>query len=139
MFPHPTSETTPLALRANLEHNHVLHEHVVIVSGEVLNVPHVPASECVRVDDLGILHITARYGFMDTPDLPEAVRLAGVEDAEHASWFISRMMIRPGRDPGLARWRKRLFLALARNAASPVDVFGLPIERTVLTGSPVEL
>ena len=49
------------------------------------------------------------------------------------------MMLRPTREPGLARWRKRLFLALARNAASPVDVFGLPIERTVLTGSPVDL
>ena len=54
VFPHPTKETTPLALRANVEHNHVLHEHVVIVSGEPENVPHVAeADRRDRVDELG--------------------------------------------------------------------------------------
>ena len=41
VFLHPTKETTPLALRANFEHNHVVHEHVVIVSAISENVPHV--------------------------------------------------------------------------------------------------
>src|SRR5262249_29759287 len=52
IFPHPTNTTTPLALRANVEFNHVLHEHVVIVSVLTQNVPHVPIDERLSMDDL---------------------------------------------------------------------------------------
>jgi KUP system potassium uptake protein len=70
VFPHPAKETAPLALRANFEHNHVVHEQVVIVSAISENVPHVPEAQRISVDDLGyrddgILHLTVRYNFQD--------------------------------------------------------------------------
>ena len=34
-------DTTPLAMRANVEHNHVLHKYVIVLSIETLPVPHV--------------------------------------------------------------------------------------------------
>ena len=46
-------ETTPLAMRANVEHLHSLHEHVVVLSLETLPVPRVPDSERLEIDDLG--------------------------------------------------------------------------------------
>ncbi len=58
-------------------------------------------------------------------------------DLEHASYFVSRMTIVPTLHPGMARWRKRLFIAMARNATSPIDHFGLPSDRTVISGSQV--
>ena len=87
VFLHPSLETTPLAMRANVEHNHVLHEQVVIVWAKPVDVPHVPPGDRVVVDDLGysddnITHVTARFGLQDPPDIPEALRLAqsmGVE------------------------------------------------------------
>jgi KUP system potassium uptake protein len=60
-------------------------------------------------------------------------------DVEHASYFISKITIAPTSTPGMRRWRKKLFIAMARNAASPIDHFGLPGARTVMVGSQVEL
>jgi KUP system potassium uptake protein len=58
-------------------------------------------------------------------------------DLEHASYFVSRITITPTDEPDMKRWRKDLFMALARNAASPIEAFGLPSERTVTIGSQV--
>jgi KUP system potassium uptake protein len=150
VFPSPSKETTPLALRANVEHNHVLHERVVIVTVNSVNVPHVRRGERIAVDDLGyrdddITHVTATFGFQDDPDIPDALRLArarGLEcdiDMEQPSYFVSRMGIRVTDRPGMRRWRKRLFVALARNAASPVEYFGLPPDRTISVSAQIPI
>jgi KUP system potassium uptake protein len=150
VFLHPSIETTPLALRANLEHNHVLHRSIVILMVESVNVPHVSGGERVRIDPLGdpadgITHVTARIGFMDRPAVPQALRLAraqGLEcdaDIAHATYFLSHIDIQPTRGPGMMLWRKRLFAGIARNAASPVEYFGLPPERTIQIGSEIPL
>jgi KUP system potassium uptake protein len=152
IFPHPNKDSTPLALRANVKHNHVLHEHVIIVSVITAQVPHVPTMEAYTYDDLGfsddgIDHLTIRFGFSDKPDIPRALRAAchaGVlaldaRDFKHASYFISRGAIRTTRSSGMVRWRRSLFIALAHNAADPAARFGLPALRTVTMGSDVEI
>jgi KUP system potassium uptake protein len=142
--------TTPLALRENVDFNHVLHESVVIVSVETRRVPHVPASERVVVDELGyeddgILHLTIRYGFQDHHDVPAALRLAvdqGLEvdvDVDNATYFISKITIVRGSDGSMPTWRTTLFLALSRTAASPVEYFGLPEKRIVTMGSYIDV
>jgi len=70
-----SSETAPLAMRANVEHNQILHEHVLILGIETVPVPHVPDAERLDIDDLGykddrIIHVTARFGYMDEPNVP---------------------------------------------------------------------
>ena len=148
IFLHAVGDTTPLALRYNVEHNHVLHEHVVIFTAETEGVPHVPEDERVEVDDLlipydGVSHVTARFGFQDDPDIPKALRLAredGLEiDVDHASYFLSRITINPTRAQGMARWRKQLFKGMSRNSASPVSYFRLPEDRVVSLGSSIDL
>jgi KUP system potassium uptake protein len=142
--------TTPLALRENVDYNHVLHESVVIVSVETNRVPHVPRDDRIAHDELGyeddgILHLTIRYGFQDDQDVPAALRQAvsqGLEvaiDVDHATYFISKITIVRGDEPGMAKWRKVLFLALSRTSASPVEVFGLPETRIVTMGSYIAL
>jgi KUP system potassium uptake protein len=150
VFLSPNATTTPLALRANVEHNHALHESVVILSIETMNVPHVAHDDRLVVDDLGftddgILHLRARVGFQDHTDVPDILSQAAQRDLEcpidvdDASYFVSRATLVLGDEPGLARWRKRLFIAMARNAASPALRFRLPDERTVTLGSRIEL
>jgi KUP system potassium uptake protein len=149
VFLNANLETTPLALRANFEHNHTVHETVVIVSIVVERVPHIREVQRATVDDLGyaddgIVHVTARYGFMDDIDVPRMLRrtakkLEGDVDLVDVSYFISRMTIVPTRAPGMARWRKRLFVAMSRNTSNPVAYFGLPDDRTIVMGSHVEL
>jgi len=151
VFPHPSGQTTPLALRANVEHNHVLHEHVVIVSAQAQNVPHIRQADRLRIDELGhaddgIVYLTIRYGFADRIDIPRSLRAASTGehpemqvDPNTASYFLSRATLTVSRAPGMARWRKVLFIALAHNAADPSTRFGLPPDRTVVMGSRVDL
>ena len=148
VFLNANIETTPLALRANVEHNHTLHSSVVILSVKFDRVPHVPAAERLTVDDLGyrddgIMHVTARFGFGDQPDVPEALRSLrseGLEahiDVDDATYFLSRMTIVRTDAPGMPRWQKRLFLTVAHNAANPVEYFGLPTDRSISMGAQV--
>ncbi|MGZ6589932.1 MAG: potassium transporter Kup [Solirubrobacteraceae bacterium] len=150
VFPHPTKETTPLAMRTNVEHNHVLHDRVVVVSARPENIPHVAAADRFNLDELGytddgIVHLTAHFGFQDQTDIPEALRQACAQgllprlDIDGASFFLSRITIRFTHAPGMQRWRKHLFIWLAHNAASQADYFQLPTDRTVIMGSQVDI
>jgi KUP system potassium uptake protein len=144
----PTS--TPWALRANIEHNHTLHQQVLIVSVDVGNTPTVRSSERVTVDDLGyaddgIWHITVRYGFDESPDVPAALAPAPLSDLERpvdlegASYFVSRIALRRAdrTQRPIPRWQEALFLTLARHSANPVEYFNRPLERTVVMGGQI--
>ena len=148
VFLHAKEDTTPLALRLNVEHNHVLHEHVVVLTVDTLGMPHVPDSDRIEIDDVvipddGVSLVHARFGFSDRPDVPAALRLArqqGLDiDVEHASYFLSRITIVATGAPGMTRWRKRLFVTLSRTAASPAEHFGLPEDRIVSLGGNIDV
>jgi KUP system potassium uptake protein len=151
VFLNPSKDTTPLALRAEVEHTHILHQQVVIVSVDTVSLPHVEPADGFHVEQLGrgrfkIVHVTLRIGYHDSLDVPAALRdcrkqglLPRALDLEHASYFVSRITIKPTGAPGMAPWRKKLFIMMARNAASPIDHFGLPSDRTVIMGSQVAL
>jgi KUP system potassium uptake protein len=150
VFPHISKETTPLALRANVAYNHVLHERIVIVTIKSETVPHVPPADQLTMDNLGdpndgIVHLTARYGFQDDQNIPEILRSAqgmGAEldiDPDDATYFLSRITLQRGPDRVMPLWRKKLFIGLAHNAASPADYFQLPDNRTVVMGFHVDL
>jgi KUP system potassium uptake protein len=144
-------ETAPLAMRANVEHNHVLHEHVIILSLETVPVPHVPPEERVTdIDDLGytddrIVHVTARIGYMDTPDVPALLPLIDHTEIKGrlaegpVSYFLSKIDLHMGTQPGLNRWRKRLFLTTSRLTADAAEYFVLPRDRTVVMGARIDV
>jgi KUP system potassium uptake protein len=151
VFLNASGDTTPLALRSLVEHTHALPEKVLIVSIVSRSVPHMKRERQFSVKRMGqgrcpIHHVIVRSGYRDTNSIPDLLRLARklghLErnlDLENASYFISRMTITDSGSTEMAKWRKKLFLVMAKNAASPIDHFGLPIERTVLMGSQVSL
>jgi KUP system potassium uptake protein len=143
-------ETAPLAMRANVEHNRVLHEHVVIMSIETLPVPRVPDEERIEVDTLGyaqdgVIHVTAKFGYMERPNIPAALRLLEPRRTEgriaidDASYFLSKLELRAGSAPTMAAWRKRLFIATSYITADAAEYFGLPGDRTVVMGARIEV
>jgi KUP system potassium uptake protein len=144
------SQTAPLALRANVEHNQVRHEHVVIVSIETEPMPRVAQDQRAVVDDLGygddgITHVTAKFGYMETPDVPAALATLdpdateGPLDLEHASYFLSKIELRRGPSETMAAWRKQLFLTTSHITADAAEYFNLPRDRTVIIGSHIEV
>ncbi|MFF0105528.1 potassium transporter Kup [Streptomyces hirsutus] len=143
-------QTAPLAMRANAEHNHVRHEQIVILSLETEPVPRVPEDQRIVVDDLGyaddgIIHVTARFGYMETPDVPGALAMLdpvtteGPLQLDEASYFLSKIELRRGKAPTMAPWRKRLFIATSYITADAAEYFGLPRDRTVIMGSHIEV
>jgi KUP system potassium uptake protein len=151
IFLNPGKETTPLALRVQVEHNHAFHEKVLIVSVDTISIPHVDAADRFGVELLGhglfkITFVTLRVGYRDLTNVPASLALARKRgllernlDLEHASYFLSRITITPSRETRFHSVRKRLFMIMARNAASPIDHFRLPGDRTLIVGSQVSV
>jgi KUP system potassium uptake protein len=140
-----TNYNTPLALRHFVEHAHVLHEQVVLMTIVSSNLPVVPAARQVRVEWLpdGVWKITALCGFMESPNIPrllERARQYGFSfDPEQTTYFARRTSVVPSGDAKMAGWRKRLYSMLARNSADATRSFNLPPDRVVDFGAQVEL
>jgi KUP system potassium uptake protein len=118
---------------------------------DTISIPHVDTFDRFSVELLGhglfkVFHVGIRLGYRDQPSVPEALALCRMRgllernlDLEHASYFASRIAITATNAPVIQRWRKRLFITMARNASSPIEHFGLPGDRTVIMGSQVAL
>jgi potassium transporter len=129
--------TAPLALRANVEHNHVRHEYVIILAIQTTPVPHVPAAQRLSVDSLGhkddrITHVTARFGYLDQVNVPALLPLIRQADAESpldpgvVSFFLSTIALRLGGAHGMSRWRKRLSWPPPRSPPTPPNTSSSP-------------
>jgi KUP system potassium uptake protein len=139
----------PPVLLHHLKHNKVLHERVVLMSVRTEEIPVVDEDDRVRCTELGegFYQVSAKYGFMETPDVPSALRLLGAPGAlrpvqlkpMEASFFLGRETIIPTGKGWMARWRKRLFTVMARNAQSAAAFFNLPPNRVVELGAQIQL
>src|ERR671930_920824 len=147
VFMNRGKETTPLSMRACVEHLHSLQEHVIILSLENLSIPRIKPADRLEIDDLGyrddgIIFVRAKQGYAEHYDVPALVRQiaeAGVEiDPQDTSFYLSRVELTPVDRPGMSRWRKRLFLATDLIAAEPVDYLRLPRERMITVGAAIE-
>jgi KUP system potassium uptake protein len=159
VFMTSSNDGVPVVLLHHLKHNKVLHEQVILMSVVTHEVPEIKASERVSVEKLehGFFRVTARYGFMEQPNVPEILqwaREAGIKAKTNDTTFYlgrERIIISDGeRKPGtrrapddvvlphMARWRKKLFVLMSRNARSATEFFGIPPNRVVELGAQVE-
>jgi KUP system potassium uptake protein len=143
VFLSSTPDATPHALLHSLKHYKVLHEQNVFLTVEFAEVPWVGPEdriECKLILE-GSWKVRARYGFMDKPEVAEALQECaqyGLKvDAMEVSYFLSREQIVPGVD-GQRRWRDRLFVAMTKFSGSATDFFNLPTNRVVELGTRVE-
>ena len=136
---------TPPALAHNLRYNKVLHEHVVTLMVTTQPVPHVPPNDQATVRPLGqgVFEVIVRYGFMEDPNVPEALVRACEQglilDEDDITYFLGRETLIVSKNPGMAMWRERLFAIMTRNAVRATTFFRLPPERVVELGVQVEL
>ncbi len=137
--------TVPQALLHNLKHNQVLHERNVILTVRFHDVPWVGMAERVQVEALGhgFWRVTLNFGFMNTPDVPKALKLCEAQGLPippfETSYFLSRETIVPTSGAGMARWRQRLFAAMSRNASSVAEYFRLPDNAVIELGTRVQV
>ena len=133
----------PPALVANLRHNHVLHETVLLVSVHTTDTPRVDDENRATITNLGdgIELVRFNYGFMEEPDIPVAMAALdlGDTDVTEVSYFLGRESVTAGKVPGMHPLREELFVLLNRGAASASRFFKLPAEQVFEVGSHVEI
>ena len=131
-------EGIPNGLKQNVRHNKVLHETIIVLSIQVTDHPREPAMNRITVTPLKppFFQVSARFGFMEHPDIPRILRLLRINqslphDAKDISYFVSRLQPVATTHPGMAIWREKLFIFMLRNAAAAPDFFRIPYEEVV--------
>lgn len=138
-----TAETVaaPPALLHNLKHNGVLHAKNYVVSVRTANRPHIDPDEMVTVEVLDdqFSRVRMTFGYMDTPNVPKALRLGVKFDIMTTSFFLNRRSFRIGNKGDVYRWQARLFVSLSKIATNATDYFKLPSNRVVELGQQINL
>jgi KUP system potassium uptake protein len=143
MTGHP--ELIPAALRRLLRVFNALHEHVVFLTVLAERVPRVEAGNRLKVQPLGLgfFRVTARYGFLEQPNVPRAVsqcRGQGlVIDPSVAIYVLSPETLIASPRPGMALWREKLFAFMAMNAARATGFYRIPTAQVLEVGGQIEL
>jgi KUP system potassium uptake protein len=138
-------DAVPHALLHNLLHNQVLHEQVVLLTVVYEDIPRVPAARRFEVDAYGegFFRVILHFGFIDEPDVPEALKLCHLDDLDFSpmrtTYFLSRETVIASRIKGMARWREGLFAFMLKNANGNLRFFKLPVNRVIELGTQVEM
>jgi KUP system potassium uptake protein len=138
-------ESAPTALLHSLKHYKVLHEQNVILTVETADLPHMPAAERVRIEQISptFSRVRLRFGYMETPNVPKALAIARKVgwhfDIMATSFFLSRRALKPAVHSGMPRWQDRLFIRLAGAANDATDYFQIPTGRVVEVGTQVTI
>jgi KUP system potassium uptake protein len=135
----------PSALIRNIEHNRVVHERVIILNVEFADTPRVDPVRRVRIDEMlpGVYSVTARFGFMETPDVGQALKACRTRGlkvfTEDSSFFIGRHVVRARPIPGWRGLQRRLFARMQRQSAQAAEFFRMPFKGVIVLNTAVEI
>jgi KUP system potassium uptake protein len=137
----------PQVFLHNFEHNHVLHEQIVVLTIVTKDEPYVDAAHRIKIRAFGEKHnffrIKLYYGFQQSPDVRQALELCARDglkiDFKQTSFFIGSERISFRKKSPMAKWRRPLFRFLFHNASSAIEFFKIPVERVIELGIRIEL
>jgi KUP system potassium uptake protein len=135
----------PSALIRNIEHNGVVHQRVIILQIEIVHTPRLDPVRRVSIEEIlpGVYSITARFGFMETPDVSEALkscRTRGLKVfTEDSSFFVGRHVVRARPLPGLKGLQRRLFARMQQHSTQAAEFFRMPFRGVVVLNTAVEI
>ena len=138
-----TPLATPPALLHNLKHNHVLHEHIIVLTVETCELPRVPEEDRAVIERLSerFERVILRFGFMETPNINRALatcRKQGLQfEGMKTSFFLGRRKLVAKAEVGMPIWQDHIYIFMSRLAADPSDFYHLPRDRVVELGSQV--
>jgi KUP system potassium uptake protein len=140
-----TPYRVPMALAKNVKHNQIIHSRTVLLHFQAEDIPRVPNLEKIKTEKLGsgFYRIIARYGFMEDPQLENALTLAheqGLElDLDTLSFYLGRERLVAGGNSKMGRWRTNIFVFMSRNAADAAAFFSLPADKVIEIGVQLEI
>ena len=135
----------PSALIRNIEHNCVVHQRVIILNVEIADTPRQDPVRRLRIEEQvpGVHFITARFGFMETPDVAEALKACRARGlrvfTEDSSFFVGRHVVRARPLPGLRGLQRRLFARMQQYSTQAAEFFRMPFRDVVILNTAVEI
>jgi KUP system potassium uptake protein len=135
----------PSALIRNIEHNGVVHERVIILQIEIAHTPRLDPVRRVSIEEIlpSVYSITARFGFMETPDVGEALkscRTRGLKVfTEDSSFFVGRHVVRARPLPGFKGMQRRFFARMQQHSTQAAEFFRMPFRGVVVLNTAVEI
>jgi KUP system potassium uptake protein len=138
-------ELVPSALIRNIEHNRVVHERVIILNIEIADTPRQDPVRRVDIEELlpGVYEITARFGFMETPDVSQALKSCRTRGlrvfSEDSSFFVGRHSVRARPLPGFRGLQRKLFVRMQRHSTQAAEFFRMPFKGTIVLNTAVEI
>jgi KUP system potassium uptake protein len=139
------STLVPSALIRNIEHNGVVHQRVIILNVEIADTPRQDPAGRLNIDESvpGVYYITARFGFMETPDVAEALKACRTRGlrvfTEDSSFFVGRHVVRARPLPGLRGLQRRLFARMQQYSTQAAEFFRMPFRDVVILNTAVEI
>jgi KUP system potassium uptake protein len=135
----------PSALIRNIEHNGVVHQRVIILNVEIADTPRQDPVQRLQIEEVapGVFFITARFGFMETPDVAEALKACRARGlrvfTEDSSFFVGRHVVRARPLPGLRGLQRRLFARMQQYSTQAAEFFRMPFRDVVILNTAVEI
>ncbi|HWZ65006.1 MAG TPA: KUP/HAK/KT family potassium transporter [Steroidobacteraceae bacterium] len=139
------SSLVPSALIRNIEHNGVVHQRVIILNVEIIDSPRQDPAGRLNLEEPvpGMYYITARFGFMETPDVAEALKACRTRGlrvfTEDSSFFVGRHVVRARPLPGIRGLQRRLFARMQQYSTQAAEFFRMPFRDLVILNTAVEI
>ena len=139
------STLVPSALIRNIEHNGVVHQRVIILNVEIADTPRQDPAGRLNLEEPvpGVYYITARFGFMETPDVAEALKACRTRGlrvfTEDSSFFVGRHVVRARPLPGVRGVQRRLFARMQQYSTQAAEFFRMPFRDVVVLNTAVEI
>jgi len=137
----------PQVFLHNFEHNHVLHEQIMVLTIVTKDEPYVDVAHRIKIrafgNDNNFYRVKLYYGFKQNPDVRHALELCAQEglniDFNQTSFFIGSERVSFRKKSPMPKWRRPLFRFLFHNASSAIEFFKIPVERVIELGIRIEL
>jgi KUP system potassium uptake protein len=141
-----TQRDAPPVMVWHLKHNRALHERLFVLTVTVQSVPWIRGADRLSFEEIApsFWRATARYGFMERPDLPELLARAHARgckvDLSDVTYYVGHETV-VHREDGKAMpiWLEKLYAAMQRNSVHVSDFFRLPPDQVVEIGRHVSI
>jgi len=139
------AQLVPSALIRNIEHNAVVHQRVIILNVEIADTPRQDPVRRLEIEEVlpGVFYVTAHFGFMETPDVAEALKACRARGlrvfTEDSSFFVGRHVVRARPLTGLRGLQRRLFARMQQYSTQAAEFFRMPFRDVVILNTAVEI
>jgi KUP system potassium uptake protein len=139
------AQLVPSALIRNIEHNGVVHQRVIILNVEIADTPRQDPVRRLEIQEAlpGVFYVTAHFGFMETPDVAEALKACRARGlrvfTEDSSFFVGRHVVRARPLTGLRGLQRRLFARMQQYSTQAAEFFRMPFRDVVILNTAVEI